>query len=256
MQTSLYFAQMNVAGQAASRLFGTDTVRAQLVDWTPDVTDRDLRNWEWYYLHGLSHAEEFVSEPLGNGFCWACDHSPDGRYIVNRKNAWGVQVRDARDGHVIAERFLHSARFVDWSPDGTMIAVGRFDDVCSVLDATTLETIRDFSIPSGGEGWCVRWHPNSNWLAEVCENGDPKAKREIRIHDVNSGELRWVLGREDLAPRFLSWSPDGNRLAASGMEKTAIWSLAARTPEVEEIFEGQGAIWSPDGSMLAVARQG
>ena len=40
------------------------------------------------------------------------------------------------------------------------------------------------------------------------------------------------------------------------MEKTAIWSLAARTPEVEEIFEGQGAIWSPDGSMLAVARQG
>ncbi len=253
---NLYFSQMNVAGQAATQRFGTDTIRAQLAEWDPEIAGRDLRNWEWYYLYGLSHGEEFASEPLGNGFCWACDHSPDGKRIVNTKNGWGVQVRDSRNGRVLAERYLMSARFVDWSPDQTKIAVGRFDDVCSVLDAKTLETIRDITIPSSGEGWCVRWHPNSTWLAEVSENVDAEKKLEIRIHDIDTGQQLWALENPEPGPRYLSWNPDGSKLASSGQGATAVWCFADGEPEIQLQVQGDSATWSPDGSMLAVSRPG
>ncbi|MCG8650592.1 MAG: WD40 repeat domain-containing serine/threonine protein kinase, partial [Pirellulales bacterium] len=256
---NLYFSQMNVAGQAATQRFGVDTIRAQLAEWDPKSAGRDLRNWEWYYLYGLSHGEEFASEPLGNGFCWACDHSPDGKKLVNTKNGWGVQVRNAKIGTVLAQRELGSARFVDWSPDGKKIAVGRFDNVCSVLDAKTLETIRDFTIPFGGEAWCVRWHPNSTWLAEINENEDQERKREIRIYDVESGKQVFAPRHPEvpgLGSQFLSWNPDGSKLAASGSGITLLWSFIGGQPKLEKQFSGNSATWSPDGSMLAVSRAG
>ncbi|MEM6470044.1 MAG: WD40 repeat domain-containing serine/threonine-protein kinase [Planctomycetota bacterium] len=254
LQENLYFSQMNVAGQAVSQRYGTDTIQEKLDEWKPKQAGRDLRNWEWYYLYGLSHGAEYVSEPLGNQFCWACDHSPDGKRVVNTKNAWGVQVRDAVTGQIINERKLGSARFVDWSPDGSKIAVGQFKEICSVLDSETLDTIQEFEMTGGGEGWCVAWHPNSKWLAEVREHADPNEKKKVRIHDVETGELIWGLSRPNFDPRLLAWHPDGNRLAASGYQGTVVWSFDSEDPSVESFFQGGRASWSPDGSMLAVSR--
>ena len=253
---NLYFSQMNVAGQAAKQRFGVHTTAAQLAEWIPAGSSQDFRNWEWYYLYGLSHSEEYVSEPLGNEFCWACDHSPDGKKLVNTKNAWGIQIRDAKTGAILAEKELGSSRFVDWSPDGTKIAVGGFSDVCFVVDAETLELVCELSVPGCEEGWCVRWHPNSKWLAEVGENFDQEKKQEIRIHDVESGQQLFALRRPELAPRVLSWNDDGSKLAASGYGKTGIWSFTANKPIFEQVLDGDGATWSPNGAMLAVKRAG
>lgn len=251
---NLYFSQMNVAGQAATQGFGTETIRAQLAEWDPKTVGRDFRNWEWYYLYGLSHGEEFVSERLGNTFVWSCDHSPDGKLIVNTKNGWGIQIRDSKTGAVVAERELGSARFVDWSPDGNKIAVGEFGEICWVLDASTLKVIREIRTPGGGEGWCVRWHPNSRWLAEVCEHADTKTKHEVRIHDTETGRLLYALSHAGLAPRYLSWHPDGKKLAVSGDGKVGVWRFSEGPPEVELELKGELATWSPDGSMIAVSR--
>ena len=253
---NLYFSQMNVAGQAANQRFGVHTIPAQLAEWMPDGSNQDFRNWEWYYLYGLSHSEEYVSEPLGNRFCWACDHSPDGRRLVNTKNAWGIQIRNAKSGAVVAEKELGTSRFVDWSPDGTKIAVGGFGDVCFVVDAETLELVRELSVPGGREGWCVCWHPNSKWLAEISESFDQERKQEVRIHDVESGKQLFALRRPELAPRVLSWNDDGSKLAASGNGKTGIWSFPTDKPNFEKVIDGDGATWSPDGAMLAVNRPG
>lgn len=254
LRRNLYFAQMNLAGQAAAQRYGTDTIRARLAEWQPAAAGQDLRNWEWYYLYALSHRESFVSEKLGNRFCWACDHSPDGTRIVNTVNAWGVQVRDAEQGTVLADRSLGSARSVDWSPDGKAIAVGRFDDVCSILEASTLETIRDLTIPSTTERYSVQWHPNSRWLAEVSECGDAKKRNEIRIHDIESGELVWSLQTPELGPRNLAWHPGGKRLACSDGSQTLVWRFTDEQPQFEFQTDGQWAIWSPDGARLAVSR--
>ena len=253
---NLYFSQMNVAGQAAAQEFGTDAIRSQLSEWDPAVVGKDFRNWEWYYLYGLSHDAEFVSERLGNGFCWACDHSPDGSLIVNTKNGWGVQVRDSKTGDLIAVNELGSARFVDWSPDGEKIAVGHFGDTCYVLDAETLETITEIVIPDAGETWCVHWHPNSRWLAEVSENKDSEKKREVRIHDIVTGRQLYALKHPEMVPRFLSWHPDGTKLAASGGDKASVWRFTEGQPELELELRGYWATWSPDGSMLAISRPG
>ncbi|MEM6472686.1 MAG: WD40 repeat domain-containing serine/threonine protein kinase [Planctomycetota bacterium] len=255
LQDNLYFAQMNLAGQAVSQRFGTDTIRAQLKKWNPDLVQRDLRDWEWYYLYGVSHAAEYVSEPLGNGFCWACDHSPDGDFVVNTKNGWGVQVRDALSGNVVIDRWLGSARSVDWSPDGEKIAVGQFSDTCAVLDAKTLNTLREFKLSNGGEGWCVRWHPNSRWLAEVREHTDTQEKRKVRIHDIETGKLLWELNHPGASPRILAWHPDGSKLAASGSSQTVVWTFHSQQPRVESVIDGTRAQWSPDGSVLAANRK-
>ena len=254
---NLYFSQMIVAGQSLGQRHGVPPVRLQLAQWEPSRTGNDLRNWEWYYLYGSSHREEFVSETLGNGFCWECDHSPDGKYVVHTKNGWGVQVRDAKTGAVVAEQLLGSARSVDWSPDGKKIAVGAFEDVCFILAADTLATLRRLDVPSGKEGWCVRWHPNSKWLAEVSQNDDLERKREVRIHDVETGEQLYSLRSDQSSVdefRSLSWNHDGSRLAASGNGMTFLWKFTDRLPQVEEQFPGESACWSPDGSILAVRR--
>ncbi len=251
---NLYLSQMNVAGQAAAQRYGTNTIRARLAEWEPEVVGQDLRNWEWYYLYALSHRESFTSGPLGNGFCWACDYSPDGKRIVNTVNGWGVQVRDASDGSVLVDRAFGSGRFVDWSPDGKKIAVGGFQPKFYILEAETLETIREIQVPSGREGYYLAWHPDSRLLAEVNDCSDDEKAKEIRIHDSATGELVWSLKQPEPQPRHLSWHPDGTRLACSDYEACIIWEFQEGQPQVESKPDGGRATWSPDGSTLAVIR--
>ena len=177
--------------------------------------------------------------------CSACDHSPDGKRIVNTFNGSGVQVRDAATGAVLADRFLGSARFVDWSPDGKKIAVGRFDVVCSIVDAVTLETIRDLSIPSGREGCCVRWRPDSRLLADVSKCSEVEKRREIRIHDAETGELVWAMPENVLLTRHLAWRPDWTRLACSDTGRTKIWRFTDGQPQFELHVAGGGSYMEP-----------
>lgn len=253
LQQNLYFSQMNVAGQAATNRFGTTTIRARINEWHPDVVGHDFRNWEWYYLYGLSHRESFVSPRLGEGYCWACDHSPDSKWIVHTVNGWGVQVRDAVDGTVLVERELGTARFVDWSPDGKKIAVSGFNGFCMVLDAQTLETIRDLKVPGGLEGYCVQWHPNSHWLAEVCQMGFDEVT-EIRVHDIESSKRIYSFKANFAGPIFLSWHPDGQKIAGSDSAQTYVWNLAESEVRLEREIAGGHGCWSPDGKMLCVER--
>ncbi|MEM8679503.1 MAG: protein kinase [Planctomycetota bacterium] len=253
LQRNLYLSQMNVAGQALVQKFGTKTIRARLDEWNPEPGRPDLRNWEWYYLHAVSHRETFMSKPLGNGFCWDCDHSPDGRRVVNTVNGWGIQVRDSEGGQVLRERHLGSARSLDWSPDGRKIAVGQFGDRCTILDAATLETIRELPIPQGMETMCVSWHPDSRWLAEAGGSESPDRRPEVRVHDTETGKLVWTIDAE-IAVEAVCWHPTGNWLTCAGEGITKTWNLQKGSPQLESQTQGGHAAWSPDGGVLAVAR--
>ena len=121
LQRNLYFAEMNLAGQAALDPYGAPTIRKRLELWHPDEVGDELRGWEWFYLHALSHRERFASKKLGSSV-WSVDVAASGKEFVNVINGWGIQVRDMETGEVLREKELGSARFVEFSPDGKHIA--------------------------------------------------------------------------------------------------------------------------------------
>ena len=253
LQESLYLSQMNVAGQAALQGLGADTIQERLAEWHPESVGRDLRHWEWYYLHSMTNRAAFVSERLGNNYCWQCDLSPDGQRVVVTVNGWGVQVRDTESGEILAARELGSARTVDWSPDGKKIAVGRFRGTNNILDADTLETICDFVVPNSNENYCVKWSPDSKLFAESAQNVDADEANKVRIRDGTTGEIVQTLVGHRSPVRHLSWHPDGTRLAAGDRTQILVWNVAEANVELES--KGNSLAWSPDGTMLACSRQ-
>ena len=252
LQKNLYLSRMNTAGHAAAQRYGVDTIRAQLDEWRPGANRKDLRHWEWYYLYGVSYQAAFVSERLGNRYVWQCDFSPDGSRVVVTVNGWGVQVRSAETGEVLGAKRLGSARSVDWSPDGNRIAVGRFDDRCTILDAETLDVRTELSIPGTFEQRCVQWSPNGKLLAETSRHSDRESSRHIRILDIETGAVTQTLEGHASDIWVITWSPDGSRLASSALRRTLVWNVA--DGKVESEFDGTGPAWSPDGKAIACIR--
>ncbi len=252
LRESLYLSRMNTAGHAAAQRYGVDTIRAQLDEWRPGANDKDLRHWEWYYLYSVSHQAAFVSERLGNAFVWQCDSSADGSRVVVTVNGWGIQVRSTETGEVLGAKRLGSARSVDWSSDGDRIAVGRFDDTCTILDAATLDVRAELSIPGLLECRCVQLSPNGKLLAESGRHSDVESSQQIRIHDLEIGAVTQTLDGQASEVWALAWSPDGSRLASSGLRQTLIWDVG--DGNVVSEFKGTGPAWSPDGKVVACIR--
>ncbi len=254
LQSNLYLSEMNVAGQAALQPHGIDTIRERVKHWKPDVVGRDLRHWEWYYLYSMAHRASFVSERLGNRFCWSCDHSPDGERIVHTVNGWGIHVRDAKSGAILAKEFLGSARSVDWSPDGKLIAVGHFDGKCRILDAETLDRVSVIIIPNSIAVRCVKWHPNSRWLAEVSHCGTVEMATGVRIIDTQTGKLLRQLQGHSGDVFHLAWSPDGKQLASSDNQEVIVWNQS--DGQIVLRTDGANVNWSPDGTLACVRASG
>jgi hypothetical protein len=56
LRQNLYFARMNLIGQAITSPSGGSRIDQLLAPWEPDRWQKnhpDLRRWEWYYFNGL-----------------------------------------------------------------------------------------------------------------------------------------------------------------------------------------------------------
>ncbi len=248
LERNLYLSQMVVAGQAADSRLGTMTIQSILDDWTTDRVGRDLRNWEWYYLHAFSNRASFVSEKLGNGYCWACDFSPDGDELVVTKNGWGIQVRDTETGKVLRDLRLGSARSVDWSPDGTRIAVGGFGDAVTIVDAASLRIVSVIRLPAPSEVFFVSWDPGSKRIAFLSKRLDHSGHNDVLIHDARTGaRLHAIPFPQDLIS--VAWHPAENQVVLSTWDKTTFWDLG-RGGAARELSRGGLVVFSDDGSTM------
>jgi len=264
IQQNLYFAEMNVAGQAAAEPYGADTVKARLSRWLPQKAGVDLRGWEWYYLYSLVHRERFLSERLG-AWTWSIDFSPDGKQFAAAVNGFGFKIWDTATGRLILEKETGSMRSVAFSPDGTRLATTGFAGTANVWRVSDGEEVLQLKGHTSREVNSVAWSPDGTRLAtcsELAGEAGEDHKHMLRVWDAATGEEIRKLDGHAESVKAVQWSPDGARLASASYDGTArIWDPATGeelirfdTPLGYAGGQHQAAVcWSPDGSKLVSA---
>ncbi len=134
---------------------------------------------------------------------------------------------------------------IDWHPSGRIIAAGGSDDVLHFLDGQAGQKTRE--IRSGYEDIKnVVWSPDGRRI--LVRDG----KQRVWIEDLSLGRTVQALGRpEENWNGFSAWSPDGSRVATSGMAH--VWDVQSG-----RLVRDCGRFltwvsWSPDGRTLAGA---
>jgi WD40 repeat protein/serine/threonine protein kinase len=244
---SLYSAEMNLCGQAATSPSGIRRVHDLLVPWQDSKPD--IRGWEWFYLYGLCHRDLDTLSVSAAGL-WCVAASPDGERLAAAGNDSDIYVFDARSRNLIHRLTGHQARVwaVAWSPNGSQLASACWDGSIKIWDAKTareLRTIRD----QNKRLYSVAWNKDATLLAAAGES------ESVWIWDATTGKLVQRLGVHEAGVRGVAWHPSENRIASAGMDASIrIWNL--NDPGNPTIIKGHGnwvnkVAWHPDGIRLA-----
>lgn len=142
---------------------------------------------------------------------------------------------------------LNWTEAIDWHPSGRVIAAGGSDNVLHLLDLQPGQKPRE--IRSGYE--VIRnlaWSPDGRRILVR------DSKSRVWIEDAVQGRTVQALAKpEENWNGFSAWSPDGTRLANSGMAH--IWDLRAGRMLQDCNRFLTWIAWSPDGRTLAGAEQ-
>jgi WD40 repeat protein/serine/threonine protein kinase len=176
------------------------------------------RNWEWYYLQRLCHADLLTLEGYPDEVR-RVTFSPDGTRVAAVGFAQTVCVWDTTTGQLLRSLKCHTdwVRGVAFSPDGKRLATsGRGRDpsvkIWDVQSGEVLHTLKGHS----GHVHDVAFSPDGKRLAS--------GAAEVKIWDVHSGQEILPL-KGDHAVAF---SPDGKRLACGARDATVnVWDLEA-----------------------------
>ena len=263
--------EANAANRESRRLFYHSQFMKALGDFKQGRTSRtreilnshrpldgmiDPRGWEWYYLFGLLHRDEYTF----TGHIGAVHHlewSPQGHFIATAGEDGTVRIWNTRDAKqvLVIDDYGSPMKAVTWAPSGNLIAAGSSDGHLGIWTSSDGVLQGRFLSHQGGVQ-AVAWQPMGQWIATGGKHG------RVRIRDVESGREIVELPRLRNAVNCLSWSPDGMRLAAShgspdsGDADVTIWD--SRTWQImSNIDEGaqssHSVSWSPNGQELAFA---
>ena len=161
------------------------------------------------------------------------------RMAAGQANNQLRQVLQGHEGSVISVAF---------SPDGTRLATGSWDDTARIWDVATGKSLAALQ---GHENFVtsVAFSPDGTHLATGSYDDT------ARIWDIATGESIAVLQGHERLVTSVAFSPDGTRLATGSDDGTArIWDVETGEPFV--VLQGhEGFVndvaFSPDGTRLA-----
>ena len=244
---ALYSSILFAAQHAISTPEGYARAQELLDEVRPQSKERDLRGWEWYYLHAQRAGNELVLEEFSQ-YPVAVAFSPNGRLIATGDSFGKVKVFDANTGRL--ERTFPGQQdvvsWVAWSPDGTRIASAGADS-----------TARIWNLENGSEELALVGH--TKWVAVVAWSPDGRRLVTgsldglVKTWDTASGDnLLTIQGPGET--RGVDWSPDGHQLASTVGDTVRVWD--AETGEAIHVMEGHistiGRVrFSPDSRRIA-----
>ncbi len=138
---------------------------------------------------------------------------------------------------------------VAWSPDGTMLASGGYDQTIQVWNATSGQHIATYHGHSN-EIVSLAWSPDGKYIAS-CDDED----YSLHIWNSQTGQIVLMLPMQNGA-RSVSWSPNGKFIAV-GSDTISVWNVS--THQFIATYTGVGGsylshlAWSPDGTYLAAS---
>ena len=142
---------------------------------------------------------------------------------------------------------------MSFSPDGTLLASGSWDQTIKLWDVTTRERIATLE-GHRSEVAAVSFSPDGTLLASGSWDGT------IRLWGVTTRERIATLGGHRTWVNAVSFSPDGTLLASGSWDQTIkLWDVATQTEVATLEGHAHGvtsvAFSAPDGTLLATGGQ-
>jgi WD40 repeat protein len=145
--------------------------------------------------------------------------SPDGSKLAVLSAMNSIQIWKIND-HSIEITIPVSGRKVVWSPDGSTLAGIDFSGSVSLWNAETGQLLNTYSSQVTG----IAWSPDSRYLA-IGNAPEQASGMDVYLWDVHSTEQPHLLGTSEANAQeesYLAWSPDGSQLVIGGKASDAI----------------------------------
>ena len=146
------------------------------------------------------------------------------------------------------------ATVVQWSPDGTKLAIGSQKGIVLIWSLAT-QQIESVLGGHDAEVVSLAWSPDGRYLAT-----SGGAAPVIHVNDVPAGAVIQTITTHTDRITAVSWGADSNQLASAGYDsRLQIWDLTEA--EVVESWTMQAlgrvlaAAWSPDGQEIVTGGQ-
>jgi WD40 repeat protein len=232
-------------------LFQGDRSKIIQIVFSPDgntlatvALDGTLRFWDL----PTGRETQKISEETGDMI--AVSFSPDGKTVAAGGIDHPVKLIDAATGRVVEalENTDHTG-FLDFSPDGKLLALGSSGD----------GTIRIWDFAAGKVVLTIT--ASDKWVTGIDFSPDGKtlvsgsADNFVKLWNVSTGQLmRTLTGHTDQV-KSVAFSPDGRTVASGSLDGTGrIWN-ADSGQEIGILTGNAGSIlsvsFSPDGKMIA-----
>ena len=242
-------AQQNIAQEAYAILETNCATCHDATGYAKDflLLDRDALVNTGVVKPGNPLESEFYKRLLGdteNGPQMPLGLPPLSDEAANTIALWIEQ--GAPDWDAGLEGHTSNVNSVSFSPDGSMLASGSWDDTIRLWDVATGAPLRTLEGHTSDVN-SVSFSPDGSMLAS--------GSWDIRLWDVATGApLRTLRGHTDSVDS-VSFSPDGSMLASGSWDYTIrLWDVATGAPlrtlrgHTNRVYS---VSFSPDGSMLA-----
>jgi Tol biopolymer transport system component len=192
-------------------------------------------------------------EDILGGWIWAWSPAAERlAFATGRSSLAELVLFDPGTGERTSVMTVEGISALEWSPDGTAIAIAVPSSGVSIID---LATRRSNSIPRVGtiEDHGLSWSPDGTRLALASHGG-------IIVVNADGSDRRVLVDHGSPGPEG-AWSPDGTKIAYARMPGPAhrssleVWVIGADGSDPTRLFHGEcclldlwwGPIWSPDG---------
>ncbi|MEM6471854.1 MAG: protein kinase, partial [Planctomycetota bacterium] len=241
----LYVAEMNLAGQNLEKTGGIKRVKQLTDNWVDSKLEKDVRDWEWYFLQSKCDRESEILEH-SHGI-WCVDWHPERMEFVFGDEEGSVWTWRPGEEPNWFGRVGNQVRSVAWNCDGSMIAATCPSAqvvawrVCDREEVVRVQN--DINVIT------LDWHPS-----------DP---HRLAFADTQNLMFVWDALEDNEVAKWetatgiqsIHWTKDGDEIVAACHQRMAqIWNV--KTKQVVDRFEGFeasvfGASLQPNGSLVA-----